>query len=90
MAAVFDRVRAILVDLVGVNESDIHPTTTFKELDLDSLDMVEFVMRIEDEFAGEYERGGKRFEITDEEAKKIVAVSDAVDYIKSAGIEDQP
>ena len=88
MATVFDRVRAILVDLVGVNEADIEPTTTFQELDLDSLDMVEFVMRIEDEFAGEYERGGKRFEITDEEAKKIQTVDDAVAYIRTAGIED--
>ena len=88
MATVFDRVRAILVDLVGVNEAEISPTTTFAELDLDSLDMVEFVMRIEDEFAGEYERGGKRFEITDEDAKKIQTVDDAVAYIKTAGIED--
>jgi acyl carrier protein len=89
MATVFDRVRAILVDLVGVNEAEIAPTTTFAELDLDSLDMVEFVMRIEDEFAGEYERGGKRFEITDEDAKKIQTVDDAVAYIKTAGIEDR-
>ncbi len=89
MASVFDRVRTILVDLVGVNEAEIKPTTTFQELDLDSLDMVEFVMRIEDEFAGEYERGGKRFEITDEEAKKIQTVDDAVAYIKTAGIEDR-
>jgi acyl carrier protein len=89
MATVFDRVRAILVDLVGVSEAEIKPTTTFQELDLDSLDMVEFVMRIEDEFAGEYERGGKRFEITDEEAKKIQTVDDAVAYIKTAGIEDR-
>ena len=89
MATVFDRVRTILVDLVGVNEAEIKPTTTFQELDLDSLDMVEFVMRIEDEFAGEYERGGKRFEITDEEAKKILTVDDAVAYIKTAGIEDR-
>ena len=89
MATVFDRVRTILVDLVGVNAADISPATTFKEHDQDSLDMVEFVMRIEDEFAGEYERGGKRFEITDEEAKKIVAVGDAVDYRKTAGIEDR-
>jgi acyl carrier protein len=89
MATVFDRVRTILVDLVGVNEAAIKPTTTFQELDLDSLDMVEFVMRIEDEFAGEYERGGKRFEITDEEAKKILTVNDAVAYIKTAGIEDR-
>lgn len=88
MATVFDRVRAILVDLVGVNEAEISPATTFTELDLDSLDMVEFVMRIEDEFAGEYERGGKRFEITDEDAKKIRTVDDAVAYIKTAGIED--
>jgi len=89
MATVFDRVRTILVDLVGVNEAAIKPTTTFQELDLDSLDMVEFVMRIEDVFAGENERGGKRFEITDEEAKKILTVNDAVAYIKTAGIEDR-
>jgi acyl carrier protein len=89
MATVLDRVRGILVDLIGVPETRIQATTTFKELDLDSLDMIELVLRIEDEFAGEYERGGKRFEITDEEAKKILTVNDAVDYIKTAGIGDR-
>jgi acyl carrier protein len=88
MATVFDRVRQILVELIGVNETEVMLTTSFPDLGMDSLDLVEFVIRIEDEFAGEYERGGKRFEITDEEAKKIVTVGDAVDYIKSAGLVD--
>jgi acyl carrier protein len=89
MSTVFERVRQILVDLLGVSDAQVLPTTSFKDLSVDSLDLVEIVIRIEDEFAGEYESGGKKFEITDEEAKNIKTIGDVVDYLKSAGIEDQ-
>jgi acyl carrier protein len=89
MSTVFDRVRQILVDLLGVNETQIVPATSFTELSVDSLDLVEIVIRIEDEFAGEYESGGKKFEISDEQAKNIATVNDAVAYLKSMGLEDR-
>ncbi len=89
MSTVLERVRRILVDLLGVNEARLRPTTTFAELDVDSLDLVEIVIRFEEEFAGEDSGGGGQFEISDEQAKGIATVGDAVDYLKSRGIQDR-
>lgn len=88
MSSVFERVRDIIVDLIGVDESQIKPTTSFEELHLDSLDLVELVIRVEEEFAGEDDTGGQRFEITDEQAKNILAVHDVVTYLITRGIRD--
>lgn len=75
MADVFDRVKDIIVDKLDVEESKITMEASFKDdLDADSLDVVELVMELEDEFD---------MEIADEEAEKINTVGDAVDYINS-------
>lgn len=89
MSTIFERVRQILVDLLGVNETQVLPTTSFEELDIDSLDLVEIVIRFEEEFAGEDFGGGEQFEISDEQVKGLVTVGDAVDYLKSRGIQDR-
>jgi acyl carrier protein len=75
MAEVLERVTKIIVDRLGVDESEVKPESNFKEdLGADSLDVVELVMELEDEFD---------MEISDEDAEKISTVGDAVNYIES-------
>ncbi|MDY0396335.1 acyl carrier protein [Virgibacillus halophilus] len=75
MADVFDRVKEIIVDKLEVDESKVTMEASFKEdLEADSLDVVELVMELEDEFD---------MEIADEQAEKINTVGDAVNYINS-------
>jgi acyl carrier protein len=70
-----ERVRAIIIDLLGVDEEQIVPEARFREdLEADSLDLVELIMAFEEEFEGE---------ISDEEAQKITTVGEAVDYINN-------
>lgn len=88
MATVFERVRKIIVDQLGVEEDEVVPTASFvDDLNADSLDLVELIMSLEEEFSSEE---GGQIEISDEDAEKIVTVQDAVDYIKDRGIEDAP
>jgi acyl carrier protein len=86
LATVLDRVRYILVDHLGVDRTQVQSTTTFEELEIDSLDFIEIVIRLEDEFGGDGTGGG--FEITDDHARDIKTVGDAVAYLKSRGIQD--
>ncbi|MFY0542836.1 acyl carrier protein [Brevibacillus sp. H7] len=75
MADTFDRVKKIIVDRLGVDESKITLEASFKEdLGADSLDVVELVMELEDEFD---------MEISDEDAEKISTVGEVVKYIES-------
>jgi acyl carrier protein len=88
VATVFDRVRKIIVEQLGVEEGDVAPQTSFvDDLNADSLDLVELIMAMEEEFS----QGGKSMEISDEDAEKIGTVQDAVNYIIEHGIaEDEP
>lgn len=87
MATVFERVRKIIVDQLGVEEDEVTPSASFvDDLNADSLDLVELIMSLEEEFSTE----DGPVEISDEDAEKIVTVQDAVDYIKDRGIEDEP
>ena len=79
MSDVFERVKAIIVDRLDVEEDKVTLDASFKDdLEADSLDVVELVMELEDEFD---------MEIADEEAEKINTVGDAVDYINSVSKE---
>jgi acyl carrier protein len=86
VATVFERVRKIIVDQLGVDEEEVIPTASFvDDLNADSLDLVELIMTMEEEFT----TGEHTVEISDEDAEKIVTVQDAVDYIKDHGLEDE-
>lgn len=68
-----ERVTAIIVDLLGVDEDQVVPSARFREdLEADSLDLVELIMAFEEEFGGD---------ISDEEAQSITTVEQAVTYI---------
>ncbi len=85
MATVFERVKKIIVEQLGVEESEVKPNASFvDDLNADSLDLVELVMSLEEDFSNE----SKRLEIPDEDAEKIKTVQDAVDYLKEQGVED--
>ena len=85
MATVLERVRKIIVEQLGVEEGDVNPQTSFvDDLNADSLDLVELIMAMEEEFSGD----GKSMEISDEDAEKIVTVQDAVNYIIEQGIAE--
>lgn len=86
MATVIERVKKVVADKLGVDESAVVPTASFTEdLNADSLDLVEMIMAFEEEFS----TGGKKVEISDEEAEKIITVQDAVDYLKAHNVEDE-
>jgi acyl carrier protein len=73
--ALFDRVKEIIVDQLGVDEDTVTMEASFvDDLGADSLDIVELVMALEEDFG---------IEIPDEDAEKIVTVGDAVEYIKA-------
>jgi acyl carrier protein len=87
MPTVFERVKKVVVAQLGVEESQVIESASFVEdLNADSLDLVELIMTLEEEFSDK----SKPFEISDEDAEKITTVSDAVEYIKENGIEDKP
>ena len=75
MASTEERVKGIVVELLGVDLERVTPPARFREdLEADSLDLVEVIMKFEEEFGGE---------ISDEDAQKITTVGDAVTYIDS-------
>ena len=77
MEPVADRVKKIIVDQLGVEEETVTPEASFvDDLGADSLDTVELVMALEEEFG---------VEIPDEDAEKITRVREAVDYIEKHG-----
>lgn len=85
MAIVFDRLKKIVVEQLGVDEKEVISTAGFvDDLGADSLDLVELIMSIEEEFS----TSSQKIEIPDEDAEKIVTVQDAIDYLKDLGIEE--
>lgn len=86
MATVFERVKKVVVEQLGVDEKEVISTARFvDDLGADSLDLVELVMALEEEFS----TPGKKIEIPDEDAEKIVTVQNAVEYIVDLGGKDE-
>lgn len=83
MATVLERVKHIIVEQLGVGEEEVLPTASFvDDLGADSLDLVELIMSLEEEFSN----SSRKVEIPDEDAEKILTIQDAVDYLKDLGI----
>lgn len=75
MSSIEDRVKKIVVDRLGVKEDEVKPNSSFvDDLGADSLDTVELVMALEEEF---------ETEIPDEDAENITTVQHAIDYVES-------
>ncbi len=78
MATVFERIKRIIVEQLGVDEKDVVPSASFlDDLNADSLDLVELIMAVEEEFSD----SNTKIEISDEDAEKVKTVQDVVDYI---------
>ena len=85
MPTIYDRVKDIVVDKLGVDEGDVSEGSSFvDDLNADSLDLVELIMAFEEEFSTE----GNPLEIPDEDAGGIATVGDAVSYLKGRGVEE--
>ena len=75
MSDIQNRVKAIIVDKLGVDESGVKPEATFtNDLGADSLDAVELIMELEKEF---------NITIPDDQAEKIATVGDAIAYVEA-------
>ena len=86
MATVFERIKAIVVEQLGVDEKEVVPTASFVEdLGADSLDLVELIMSLEEAFSNP----NRKIEIPDEDAEKILTIQDAVDFLRDLGIEEK-
>ncbi len=85
MPTVYDRVKRVVVDRLGVEDEDVTLEASFTDnLNADSLDLVELIMAFEEEFS----QGGLPVEISDEEAEGIRTVGQAVEFLKGKGVEE--
>ncbi|MDD3222065.1 MAG: acyl carrier protein [Clostridia bacterium] len=73
-----EKIQNIVVDALGVDASEVTPEATFEKLGADSLDLVELVMSLEDEFGAS---------IPTEDLEKLLSIQDVMDYLKAQGIE---
>jgi acyl carrier protein len=85
MATVLERIKKVAAEQLGVEESEIKAESSFVEdLGADSLDLVELIMALEEEFS----TPEKKIEIPDEDSEKLGTVQNAIDYIKNLGVSD--
>ena len=86
MATIFERLKGIITEQLGVDEKEVTPSASFADdLGADSLDLVELMMSLEEEFSS----SSQKIEIPDEDAEKIATIQDAIDYLKDLGIKDE-
>ena len=85
MSTVYERVKSIVVDKLGVDDGDVQEGSSFvDDLNADSLDLVELIMAFEEEFSTD----AQPVEISDDDAGNIHTIKDAVDYLKQHGVQD--
>ncbi len=86
MATVFERLKKVIVEQLDVAEKEITPEASFvDDLNVDSLDLIELITAIEEEFS----TPERKLEIADEYAEKIQTVQDAINYLYDQGIKDK-
>jgi len=86
VATIYERVKKIVVEQLGVEAEEVVPTANFvDDLGADSLDLVELIMSLEEEFSN----SSGKVEIPDEDAEKIATIQDTIDYLKNLGVEDK-
>jgi len=85
LTTVYDRLKKVVVDRLDVEEAKVVPQARFSEdLEADSLDLVELIMAIEEEFTS----SNGKLEIPDEEAENIKTVQNVMDFLASQGVRD--
>ncbi len=85
MATVFERVRDIAADKLSIEPDDIKRESSFtNDLNADSLDVVELIMALEEEFS----EGGTEVEISDEDAEGLNTVNDVLSFLETKGFSD--
>jgi acyl carrier protein len=85
VATVFERIKKIAVEQLGVEEKDVVPAASFvDDLGADSLDLVELIMSLEEEFSN----SSRKIEIPDEDAQKMATIQDAIVYLNGLGVKD--
>ena len=86
MATIFERMKTVIVEQLGVEEEEVVPSANFMDdLGADSLDLVELIMTVEEVFSSP----SRKIEIPDEDAEKLTTVQGAIDYLKDLGVEDK-
>ena len=86
MAPIYERLKRVIVEQLGVEIDEVVPSASFvDDLGADSLDLVELIMAFEEEFSD----SSQKIEISDEDAEKIITVQDAIDYLVDLGIRNE-
>jgi len=86
MATVFERLKKVIVEQLDVAEKEITPEASFvDDLNVDSLDLIELITAIEEEFS----TPERKLEIADEYAEKMQTVQDAINHLYEQGIKDK-
>ena len=85
MATIFERLKPIIVDQLGVEEEEVVPSASLiDDFGADSLDLVELIMTVEEKFSNPT----RKIEIPDEDAAKMITVQDVIDYLRDMGVEE--
>lgn len=86
MPTIFEKLKEIIVEQLGVDGSDVTPEVSFTEdLNADSLDLIELITAVEEEFS----TPANKLEIPDEDAENMKTVQNAIDYLRDHGIKDE-
>ena len=85
MSSIYERLKKVVTDRLGVEPEQVIPAASLtKDLGADSIEMVELVMSIEDEFSDL----SRALQIPDEDMEKMATIQDTVDYLRGLGIKD--
>ena len=85
LASIFERLKGVVMERLGVDEDQVIPTASFvRDLNADSIELIELVMSIEDEFSS----SSHKIVIPDEELERLATIQDVVSYLGDLGVSD--